>query len=208
MNQLDLAKDDFCFDELFYIQQDDLKTQVQMLNIQNHRLETDSPYDQYQQIFLGLTQWHFRFNYFKMVQKIFYPSGSTSEHSTLQQAANYQHQDKTIRLTDLYSLEDLTIHSNRARVIARLKPQVSQQNKWLQLQNSEILGNWLSRLSTCQWAKTMSWLDARMKNQRITEFLLNNHLNNYVCFYSIMESYLTFYQSIKQSDVGLLQNTI
>lgn len=45
INQLGLAKDDFCFDELLYIWWGNLKTEVQMLSMQNHRLGIDCPYN-------------------------------------------------------------------------------------------------------------------------------------------------------------------
>lgn len=126
INQLGLAKDDLCFHELLYIWWGDLKTEVQMLSMQNHVLGMDHPYDQYQHIFPGLALWHLRFNYLKMVWEVFYPGGSTSERSTLQWAADHWHRDKITRPTDFHSLEDLTIHSYRARVIAMLKPWVHQ----------------------------------------------------------------------------------
>lgn len=162
-----------------------------MLSMQNHGLGMDRPYDRYQHIFPGLALWHLRFNYLKMVWEIFYPSGSTLKRSTLQWAADHWYRDKTTRPTDFHLLEDFTIHSYRARVIAILKPWVHQQNKRLQFHNSEVLGNWFSRLSTRQWAEAMSWLDVRMKDQRTTKFLLNDHWNNHVRFCSIIEPYFT-----------------
>ncbi len=83
-----------------------------------------------------------------------------------------------------------------------------QQNKRLQLHSSEVLDNWFLRLSARQLAEAMSWLDARMKDQRTTEFSLNDHWNYHVCFCSIMELYFTLYWSIKWGDVSLLQNAI
>lgn len=54
----------------------------------------------------------------------------------------------------------------------------------------------------------MSWLDSRMKYQRTTEFLLNNHWNNYLQFCTVMEAYLTFCSSIKWGNVGFLKDAI
>lgn len=48
----------------------------------------------------------------------------------------------------------------------------------------------------------MTWLDARMKDQRTTEFSLNDHWNNH------MEAYLTLCWSIKWGDVGLLKDAL
>lgn len=45
INQLGLAKDDLCFDKLPYIWWDDLKTEMQMLSMQNYRLGMDRPYN-------------------------------------------------------------------------------------------------------------------------------------------------------------------
>ena len=84
INQLGLAKDNLCFDELLYIWWGDLKTKVQMLSMQNHGLEMNRLYDRYQHIFLGLALWHLCFNYLKMVWEVFYSGSSTSERSTLQ----------------------------------------------------------------------------------------------------------------------------
>lgn len=208
INQLGLTKDDPRFNESLYIWWGDLKTEVQMLSMQNYGIGMDRPYDRYQHIFPGLALWHLRFNYLKMVWEVFYPGGSASERSTLQWAADHWHRDKTTRPTDFHSLEDLTIHSYRARIIAMLKPWVHQQNKRLQLHNPEILGNWLSKLSSRQWTEAMSWLDARMKDQRTTEFSLNDHWNNHVRFCNVMEAYLTLCWSIKFGDVGLLRDAL
>lgn len=84
INQLGLAKDDLCFDKLLYICWRDLKTEVQMLSMQNYGLGMDRPYDQYQHIFSGLALWHLHFNYFKMVWEVFYLSRLNSKRSTLQ----------------------------------------------------------------------------------------------------------------------------
>lgn len=179
-----------------------------MLSMQNYGIGIDRAYDRYQHIFPGLALWHLRFNYLKMIWEVFYPGGSASERSTLQWAAEHWHRDKTTRPTDFHSLEDLTIHSYRARIIAMLKPWVHQQNKRLQLHNPEVLGNWLSKLSPRQWAEAMTWLDARMKDQRTTEFSLNDHWNNHVRFCTVMEAYLTLCWSIKWGDVGLLKDAL
>ena len=77
INQFGLAKDNLCFDEFLYIWWGDLKTEVQMLSMQNYELGMDRLYDRYQHIFPGLALWHLRFNYLKMVWKVFYPGGST-----------------------------------------------------------------------------------------------------------------------------------
>lgn len=104
-----------------------------------------------------------------MVWEVFYPGGSASERSTLQWAADHWHRDKTTRPTDFHSLEDLTIHSYRARIVAMLKPLVHQQNKRLQLHDAEVLGDWLGKLSSRQWAQAMGWLDScKQRLQRNT----------------------------------------
>lgn len=100
----------------------------------------DRAYDRYQHLFPGLALWHLRFNYLKMVWEVFYPGGLALERSTLQWATDHWHRDKTTRPTDFHSLEDFTIHSYRARIIAMLKPWVHQQNKRLRLHNAEISG--------------------------------------------------------------------
>ena len=83
IHQLGLAKDDSSFDKLLYIWWGDLKTEVQMLSMQNYGSRIDHLYDRYQHIFSGLALWYLRFNYLKMVSEVFYPCGSTSERSTL-----------------------------------------------------------------------------------------------------------------------------
>lgn len=67
INQLGLVKDDSCFDEIFYILWGDLKTEVQIISMQNYRLKMDCPYDCYKHIFSGHHLWHLRFNYLKIV---------------------------------------------------------------------------------------------------------------------------------------------
>ena len=208
INQLGLKKEDPQFGELLTIWWGDLKTEVQMLSMQGLGVGMDRAYDRYQHIFPGLALWHLRFNYLMMVWEVFYPGGSASERSTLQWAADHWHRDKTTKPTDFHSLEDLTIHSYRARIVAMLKPWVHQQNKRLQLHNAEVLGDWLSKLSSRQWAQAMDWLDSRLKDQRIRESSLNDHWNNHVRFYVVMEAYLTLCYSIKWGDVGLLRNAL
>lgn len=81
----------------------------------------DRAYDQYQHIFPGLALWNLRFNYLKMIWKLFYPENSATERSTLQWAADYWHIDKTTWPIDFHWLEDLTFYSYRARIIAIMK---------------------------------------------------------------------------------------
>ena len=82
-----------------------------------------------------------------MVWEIFYPRGFASERSTLQWAANHWHRDKTTRPTDFHSLEELTVHSYRSRIVAILKPWIHQQNRRLSMHDSEEVGKWLGQLS-------------------------------------------------------------
>ena len=54
----------------------------------------------------------------------------------------------------------------------------------------------------------MDWLDARMKIQRTSKFLLNDHWKNHIRFCTVMEAYLTLCYSIKWGDVGLLKKAM
>lgn len=54
INQLGLIKDDPRFNKFLYIWWGDLKTEVQMLSIQNYRIGMDRLYNRYQHIFPGL----------------------------------------------------------------------------------------------------------------------------------------------------------
>lgn len=90
-----------------------------------------------------------------MVWEIFYPGGSASECSTFQWAADHWHRDKTTRPTDFYSLEELTLHSYRSRIVAILKPWIYQQNRRLSIHDSKEVGKWLGQLSEAQWSESM-----------------------------------------------------
>ena len=93
-----------------------------MLSLQINGTDAYEAYNQYQYIFPGLTLWHLRFSYLKMIWKLFYSGDSATERSTLQWAVDHWHGDKTTSPVDFHLLKDLTIHSYRARVIAILKP--------------------------------------------------------------------------------------
>lgn len=122
----------------------DLKTANHMLGMQSQGVGMNRPYDRYEHLLSGLALWHLRYNYLKMIWKLFYPGGSSTERSTLQWAADHWHRDKTTKPTDFHSLEDLTIHSYRARIIAILKPWIQKRApKKLRLHRNKELGNWL-----------------------------------------------------------------
>lgn len=157
--QMGVNKTDPRWAEWLIIWWGDLKTEVQMLSMQSHGMGMNRPYDEYQHLFPGLALWHLRFNYLKMVWELCYPGGSATERSTLQWAADHWHRDKTTRPTDFYSLEDLTIHSYRARIIAILKPWIQEQTTALKLHDSSSLGVWISKMTTSQWNNAMTWLD-------------------------------------------------
>lgn len=108
----------------------------------------------------------------------------------------------TTKPTNFHLLENLTIHSYRAKIIAMLKPWVYQQNKQLQLHNIEILSKWLGRLSFCRWIEAMEWLDTQMKSQRTNVSLLNNYWNNHLWFCILVKAYLTLSYSIKMGNVS------
>lgn len=82
-----------------------------------------------------------------MIWELFYPHGLSREHSTLQWATNHWYRDKTTKLIDFHSLEDLTIHSYRARIIAILKPWIQERAlEKLRLHHNKEFGNWLGQL--------------------------------------------------------------
>lgn len=155
IGQLGLDKDDPRFGELLTLWWGDLKTEVQMLGMKGLGVGNKRAYDCYKHLFAGLALWHLRFNYLKMVWEIFYPGGSASECSTFQWAADHWHRDKTTRPTDFYSLEELTLHSYRSRIVAILKPWIYQQNRRLSIHDSKEVGKWLGQLSEAQWSESM-----------------------------------------------------
>lgn len=119
--QMGIDKTDARWDDRLTLWWGDLKTEVRMLSMQAHGVRSARVYDRYQHLFPGLALWHLRFNYLKMIWKLFYPGGSSTKRSTLQWAADHWHRDKTTRPTDFHSLEDLTLHNDRARIIAIMK---------------------------------------------------------------------------------------
>ena len=206
--QMGIDKTDARWNDWLTIWWGDLKTEVQMLGMQSHGVGMDRAYDRYQHIFPGLALWHLRFNYLKMIWELFYPGGSPSERSTLQWAADHWHRDKTTKPTDFHSLEDLTIHSYRARVIAILKPWMQARDPQLHLHDSKVLGTWLSELPSQQWKNALNWLDARMKEERTGPQAWNDHWNNHVRFCRVMEPYMTLCYAIKHGDTGLLRHAM
>lgn len=54
----------------------------------------------------------------------------------------------------------------------------------------------------------MNWLDVRMKDQRTSEALLNDHWNNHLRFCTVMEAYHTLCYAIKWGDIGLLRSAM
>lgn len=208
IRQIGLTKEDPRWAELLTLWWGDLKTEVQMISMQAHGVGMKRPFDRYQHIMPGLALWHLRFNYLKMVWEIFYPGGSATERSTLQWAADHWHRDKTTRPSDFLSLEDLTIHSYRARVIAILKPWIQHQASSIKLLNSKELETWLEQMTESQWSEAFDWLDLRMQTEQQGESSVNDHWNNHLRFCSIMEPYMTLCYSIKYGDVGLLRHAM
>ena len=144
-----------------------------------------------------------------MVWELFYPGGSATERSTLQWAADHWHRDKTTRPTDFHSLEDLILHSYRARVIAIIKPWIQEQAPSLKLHDNQALGMWLAELSTTQWAEAMDWLNLRIEEEATNPAeKWNDHWNNHVRFCHIMEPYMTLCYALKNGDIGLLKHTM
>lgn len=144
--QCRLKKKDLWFGKLFIIWWGNLKTKVQILNMQKYGVGIDCSYDQYQHIFTGLTLWRLRFDYLKIIREIFYLGKSATERFTLQWAVNLWQCNKKISPNDFYLLENLTIHSYQARIVVILKLWIYQQNKRLLLYNKIASGEWLSKL--------------------------------------------------------------
>lgn len=165
------------------------------------------PFKKYQHLTPGLALWHLRFNYLKEVWELFYPGGSAAERSTLQWAVDHWNRDKTARPTDFPFLEDLTIHSYRARIIGISKPWIPDQVTRLNIHNPIELGDWLSHLPSARWFQGMNWLEERMSNQRLSSSW-SGHWNNHVRFCKVMEPYMTLCYAIKHGDTGLLRHAM
>lgn len=55
----------------------------------------------------------------------------------------------------------------------------------------------------------MEWLDIRMEEKAFAPAdIWYDHWNNHVCFYRIMEPYMTLYYAIKNGDIGLLKHAM
>ena len=153
VSQMGIDQSDPQWEDRLTIWWGDLKTEILMRSMQIQGMQSEDStrlYHRYQHIFPGLALWHLQFNYLKMIWELFYPGGSATERSTLQWAADHWHCDKTTKPTDFHSLEDLTIHSYRARVLAMLKPWVQKQNPTLRLHDNSALGAWFSTLASAQ----------------------------------------------------------
>ena len=122
-------------------------------------------YDRCQHIFPGPALWHLRFNYLKMVWELFYPGGLAIERSTLQWASNHRHRDKTTRPIDFHFLENLTLHSYWAKIIALIKQWVEQCHPAFRLHNNKILGRWFSEMTPKRWKESIGWLDDRIDQE-------------------------------------------
>lgn len=168
LKQMGLEKEDIRWDNLLTLWWGGLKTEVQMLSMQGHGIGANRSFETYKHLMPGLALWHLRFNYLKMIWELFYPGGSSTERSILQWAADHWHRDKTTRPTDFHSLEDLTIHSCRSRVIAIIKPWIQEQAPRLNIHNAEELGKWLSKLPSTRWLLGMRWLDDCMNEERLS----------------------------------------
>lgn len=74
-----------------------------------------------------------------MVWELFYSGGLATEQSTLQWAADHWHRDKIAKPTNFHLLEDLTIHSYQARIIAIIKPWIQAQALNIQINDSRVV---------------------------------------------------------------------
>lgn len=139
--------------------------------------------------------------------ELFYSGGLPTKRSIFQWATDYQHRDKTTQPTDFHLLEDLTIHSYQARLIAIDKLWIQEQAPGLKLYDNQAIGKWVLELSSSHWIKAMEWLDLRMEEKTfIPIHTWNNCWNNYVQFCCIMEPYITLCYAIKNGNIGLLKH--
>lgn len=126
INQMGFDKSDEGFAKDLILWWGDQKIEVQIISMQGQGIVMDRSYDWYQQILAGLALWHLRFKFLKMVWELFYPGRAPTKQSALQWAADHWQRDKTTKPTDFYSLEDLTIHSYRSRIVAILMPWIEE----------------------------------------------------------------------------------
>lgn len=82
--QMGLVKTDAQWLDCFTLWWDNLKTTNHMLGMQSQKVRMNRPYNRYKYLFSGFVLWNLQFNYLKMIWELFYLSGSSTEHSTLQ----------------------------------------------------------------------------------------------------------------------------
>lgn len=70
-----------------------------------------------------------------------------------------------MRLTDFHSLEDLTLHSYRARIIAIMKQWLKQYQLAFRLHDNKALRTWFSEMTPEKSKKSMHWLDNRIDQE-------------------------------------------
>lgn len=100
------------------------------------------------------------------------------------------------------------MHSYQARIIAMLKSWIQKQEQTLRLFDSKAFGSWIENLLSTRWSIALSWLESQMRSERHGNNLLNNYLNNHLCFCRVIEPYMTLYYTIKNGDISLLRHAL
>lgn len=194
----------------------DLKTVKRILAVKAIRNETaENSFDQYVWLIPGLSLWHPRLNLLRLIHAIHWGGSSPADPTTLQYAADRWDRSRVIEPNDFQALEDLIVHSYRARIVAI----------WMRYGKSTSLD--ASRLeNTIPWLRTQNrraWLSVVDTIRRqihpapdTTEdgsgspdiYGPDEQWRNHQYFCAYTETYLLLRYAIKYADIGLLRRAL
>lgn len=215
-SQFGLGPDAAIYDTQLRLIYGDLKTVKRILAVKAIRSDTaENSFDKYTWLIPGLGLWHLRFNLLKLIHTIHWGGSSPKDPTTLQYAADRWDRSRVVEPNDFQALEDLIVHSYRARVVAM----------WIRYGRDVGLDSDRQE-STIPWLRMQdqtSWLSVVAAIRRQIHPALdstggdvdgpdiygpNEQWRNHQHFCTHTETYLLLRYAIKYADIGLLRRAL
>ena len=199
---------DSIFQKRLYLVYGDQKTIRRLRTIKRRRRESEMPFDRLQWILPVPALFHLKMNLLYMISKAHF-GGQDRDQSSLYDAMNFWGRKRITRTkSEFHALEELVIHSYKARIVAFYWRHMELRSVLGSQQAEDELERALSSLGFSAFIDLLDYISSQYSHSGNVDIAKDSELRSHILFLRDAQTYLLLKYGIKHGDVGLIRRAV
>lgn len=198
---------DEAFNSTLHLIYGDQKTTQRIRTIKRRRRRAAQPFDRLNWALPVPAFFHLKMNFLYMLSRAHF-GGADQDQSTLYDAMNFWRRKKISKAkADFFALEELSIHSFQARVVALMWHKLSRTGLGKRAEDIEAM---LRNLTPSLFLDLVDkvWKQYSFTTNRNLDIFKDAEVRNHFLFLQQAQTYMLLKYAIKNGDIGLIRRTI